>query len=328
MHLTSSPIDWYAIRASGVLAYLLLTAVVVFGVGLAGRVRLERWPRFSVEELHRFLGLVTGVFVGIHVLTTAIDSFIGFSLADLVVPFAGTYRPLWMGLGIVATELLLALAISNRLRGRLGHRVWRSLHYLNFVVWIAATLHGIGTGTDSTAPWMLALYAIGVAAVSAASAARVLGRRGRTAPVLLASGAVAAAAGVAVVVALGVSVPPATGGGTRVATAVPLTESFSGTIVNETGVTRQLTSVVAHARGKRQLLLRIDLLAADQSVTDTSLQLEYLPDGVRCTGTVSAIDSSGFQGTCSLADGGTRSVRATWSVESGTRVDGQLEVRA
>jgi methionine sulfoxide reductase heme-binding subunit len=169
MHLSSSPAIWYAIRASGVLAFVLLTCTVLIGVGLAGKVRLTRWPRFTVDSLHRYLGTLFWVFLGVHVLTTAVDSYVSLSITDIVVPFASSYRSLGLGLGIVATELLLALAIVNRLRDKLSYRFWRRAHYLNFAVWVGSTLHGVLTGTDNLA----LLYAASIAFVAAAVGLRV-----------------------------------------------------------------------------------------------------------------------------------------------------------
>src|SRR5438034_8370845 len=119
MHLTSSPIDWYAARAGGIAAYLLLSAVVALGATMARRSKPEGWPRFALEDVHRFGGLLVGTFVTIHVVAIAIDSYLPFTLAQVVVPFTDRYRPLWVGLGIVAAELLLALAVTNRYRQRL-----------------------------------------------------------------------------------------------------------------------------------------------------------------------------------------------------------------
>jgi predicted ferric reductase len=172
VHLSSSPAVWYAIRASGVLAFVLLTCTVLVGVGLAGKVRLSRWPRFTVDGLHRYLGTLFWVFLGVHVLTTAIDSYVKLSIADIVIPFASGYRSVGLGLGILATELLLALAIVNRLRDKLSYRFWRRAHYLNFAVWIGSTLHGVLTGTDSLVP----LYAAATAFVTAAVGLRLTSR--------------------------------------------------------------------------------------------------------------------------------------------------------
>ena len=158
MHLTASPAVWYAARAAGIVAYLLLSTSVVLGLALAGKERLDRWPRFALEDVHRFAGILAGIFVGVHVLAIAIDSYVPFSLAALVVPFAASYRPLFTALGVVAAELLVALAIGNRLRRRISHRLWRRLHYLNFAVWAGATLHGLGSGTDRGTPWLVAIY--------------------------------------------------------------------------------------------------------------------------------------------------------------------------
>jgi predicted ferric reductase len=170
--------EWEAARAGGIVAYVLLSSVVVIGLALSGRERLEHWPRFAIEDVHRFAGMLVGAFVSLHVLTIAIDSQAHFSLLQLVVPFASSYRPLWTGLGIVAAELLVALAVANHYRKRISHRVWRRLHYLNFAVWLAATWHGIGAGTDSGSAWLLWIYVGAIGAVALLTARRIL----RTAP--------------------------------------------------------------------------------------------------------------------------------------------------
>jgi sulfoxide reductase heme-binding subunit YedZ len=102
-----------------------------------------------------------------------------FALVQLVVPFAAGYRPFWTGLGIVAAELLLALALANRYRNRLSYRVWRRLHYLNFVVWVAATAHGLGSGTDRGSALLLALYVAATTAIGALTVRRVMRTTGR-----------------------------------------------------------------------------------------------------------------------------------------------------
>jgi methionine sulfoxide reductase heme-binding subunit len=177
VHLTSSAADWYAARAAGVVAYVLLTLVVVVGIALAGQVRPRRWPRFAIEEVHRFGGLLIGTFVALHVVTIAADSLAGFSVAQLVVPLAAHYRPFWTALGIVAAELLLALAVANRYRSRLPYRFWRRTHYLNFAVWALATLHAAVGGTDRSSPWLVLLVLSSTAAVCGATVFRI-GRAG------------------------------------------------------------------------------------------------------------------------------------------------------
>ncbi len=160
MTLASLTIDWYAARAAGLVAYLLLSSSVALGLLLAGKERLDRWPRFALEDVHRFAGVLAGTFIALHLLLLGIDSQAHLGLGELIVPFASHYRPLWTGLGIVSAQLLVALAVSNHYRKRLPHVVWRRLHYLNLVVWIAATAHGLGAGTDSGSGWFLVLYAV------------------------------------------------------------------------------------------------------------------------------------------------------------------------
>ncbi len=173
MSLTSSPADWYAARASGLIAYALVTAVVCLGLVISSRPSSRRWPRFALEDVHRFAGLLAGVFAGVHVLAIAIDAYTPFSLAQLLVPFTASYRPFWTGLGVVAFELLITVALSTRWRRRLGHRTWRRLHYLAFPVWAAATFHGLGAGTDSTSGAIFVLYLSAMAVVAALVAWRL-----------------------------------------------------------------------------------------------------------------------------------------------------------
>jgi hypothetical protein len=150
--------EWEAARAGGIVAYVLLSAVVVIGLALAGKERLEGWPRFAIEDVHRFAGMLVGSFVALHVLTIAIDSQAHFSFVQLVVPFA----------------LLVALAIANHYRKRISCRLWRRLHYLNFAVWLAATWHGIGAGTDSGSAWLLWIYVGAIGVVALLTARRIL----------------------------------------------------------------------------------------------------------------------------------------------------------
>lgn len=168
-----SGIDWYTARAAGVVAYALLTSGVLLGVLLAGRARLARWPAFAVTDVHRFVALLSGVFIALHVYALLLDRYAHVSLATLLVPGATSYRPFWIALGTVALELLAAVGISNLLRKRLGHARWRRIHYLTFVVWLAATAHGIGAGTDATAEWLRLLYVAAISGVAGAIAWRL-----------------------------------------------------------------------------------------------------------------------------------------------------------
>jgi methionine sulfoxide reductase heme-binding subunit len=175
--LGATTFTWYVVRAGGLVAFALLTLSTVLGLVLSGRARVPGWPRFAVEDVHRFVGLAAGVFVAIHGVGLLVDDYLPFSLSQLLVPGTAPYRPLETALGVVALELLVALALTNRFRDRLSYAFWRRAHFLNFAVWALALLHGVTAGTDSREPWALALYAMSAASVAGLTVWRVLRTR-------------------------------------------------------------------------------------------------------------------------------------------------------
>lgn len=307
MHLTSAPIDWYAARAAGLTAYLLLTGVVLLGLTMAGKKTFLRFPRFTVEDIHRFGGLLVGSFIALHVVTIAIDSWLPFSLQSLLVPFLSRYRPLWVGLGVAAMELLVALAITNHYRSRLRYSTWRRAHYLNFAVWGAATLHGLGSGTDRSAPWTICLYTISTSAVVAAVVWRLTRVRGRR----LRAGFVGLTAALAVLLVVGLGVGPLHFR-PKPWNAPRFTEQLTGHIAQLNGVSRGIVSMAGEGHGRQRVLVRADLLIAPQKLLRTAFQMEYLPSAVRCTGFVTSVHSVSFTARCRLPDGARRSVEAHW----------------
>jgi sulfoxide reductase heme-binding subunit YedZ len=166
---------WYVVRASGLLAFALLTASVVIGLLISGRARSERWPRFALEDVHGYAGLLAGMFIGLHGLALLADGYLPFSLSQLVVPGTAPYRPLAVAFGVVAAELLAAIAVTNRYRRRLSYPTWRRLHYLNFAVWAFALVHGLLAGADTGTVWAELLYTLSGGAVAGLAVWRVLG---------------------------------------------------------------------------------------------------------------------------------------------------------
>ena len=157
---------WYLARGTGVVALLLLTASVVLGV--LGSLRFAvapRWPRFAVDTLHRDVSLLVLVLLAAHIVTSVLDSFAPIRLIDAVIPFSSSYRPLWLGFGALSFDILIALVVTSLVRRRLGYRAWRAVHWLAYASWPVAILHGLGTGSDTKAWWMLALTAGCIAAV-------------------------------------------------------------------------------------------------------------------------------------------------------------------
>jgi len=148
---------WYLTRGTGAVALLLLTAGVVLGVMTSTRWRAKRVPRFVVSGLHRNITLLAVAFVVVHVVTTVVDKFAPIGYQDAVLPFLSPYRPIWLGLGAVAFDLLLALIATSLLRARVGLRTWRAVHWLAYASWPIALVHTLGTGSDARAGWLDAL---------------------------------------------------------------------------------------------------------------------------------------------------------------------------
>jgi sulfoxide reductase heme-binding subunit YedZ len=174
MILAAANYTWYAARAGGMLAFVLLTSSVVAGLMLSSRDRLKHWPRFALEDVHRFLGLLAGSFIVLHGGALLLDSYLPFTLGSLLIPGTAPYRPLSVALGIVGAELLVALAIANRYRKQLGHKFWKRTHYLNFAVWALALVHGLAAGTDTSTPWAVAIYVVSASLVVGLTVRRVL----------------------------------------------------------------------------------------------------------------------------------------------------------
>jgi methionine sulfoxide reductase heme-binding subunit len=163
---------WYLTRGSGIVSLILLTVSTVLGITTALRWASTRWPRFIVEGLHKNVSLLSIVFLGVHIVTAVADGYVPIRWIDAVVPFAGQYRPFWLGLGALAFDLLLAVAITSLIRVRLGHRIWRAVHWLAYACWPIAVIHGLGTGSDTGQGWMRIIDIVAIGAVGAAVFAR------------------------------------------------------------------------------------------------------------------------------------------------------------
>jgi sulfoxide reductase heme-binding subunit YedZ len=172
---TAGPIAyWYLTRSTGAVALLLLTVAIVLGVVDVKRWSTARWPRFVIDSLHRNVALLALVFLVLHILTSVLDSFASISIVDAFVPFVGSYRPFWLGLGAVAFDLIVAVILTSLLRARMGFGTWRAVHWLTYASWPIALVHGLGTGSDASSNWLLALSVVCMVAVLAAVLTRVI----------------------------------------------------------------------------------------------------------------------------------------------------------
>jgi DMSO/TMAO reductase YedYZ heme-binding membrane subunit len=164
---------WYLMRASGIVSLLLLTVVSALGVATVSRWRPGRVPRFVSLALHRNVSLLAVAFLAVHVLTAVVDPDAAVSAVAAVVPAPSARYGLWLGLGALAFDLVVALVITSLLRHRMAERAWRALHYAAYLAWPVALIHGAGMGTDAGSPWMLAVDATCIAVFAAAVVLRL-----------------------------------------------------------------------------------------------------------------------------------------------------------
>ena len=158
---------WYLTRSTGLVAQVLLTATVVLGVVASVGWTTERWPRFLSQDVHRNLSLLCVGFVAVHVVTTVSDGYVPIGFADAFIPFRTPYRPLYVGLGALCFDLLVAVLITSALRHRIGFSSWRFVHWLAYLCWPIALFHSLGSGTDTPLPLVLLLDVACAAAVFA-----------------------------------------------------------------------------------------------------------------------------------------------------------------
>jgi predicted ferric reductase len=144
---------WYLGRGTGLTALLAFTASLWLGVlTRSGREALGL-SRFTLADLHRVVALTGTGLVVVHVVTLLLDPYSQLRVVDLLVPFAARYRPLYLGLGTLAVDILLVVVASSLLRQRLGPRTFKAIHWGTYVLWPFAFVHSLGAGTDASARW-------------------------------------------------------------------------------------------------------------------------------------------------------------------------------
>ncbi len=148
---------WFVTRASGLVAWALLSLAVIWGLALStktfGRNPKPAW----LLDLHRHLGGLAVVFTGVHLLGLVADNFVAFGWRELFVPLASTWKPRAVAWGIVAFYILLAVEMTSLLQRHLPRMWWRRVHMLSFPLFIFATAHLVTAGSDAGAAltqWM------------------------------------------------------------------------------------------------------------------------------------------------------------------------------
>ncbi|HEY3165104.1 MAG TPA: ferric reductase-like transmembrane domain-containing protein [Candidatus Limnocylindrales bacterium] len=169
----STQILWFATRGAGIVSLILFSVVATLGLLAVARTQSARWPRFLTVELHRSLALLSVVFLAVHILTAVFDPFTNLGIGAALLPLASSYRPLPVAFGVVSVYLGTAVVVTSLLRDRIGHRVWRAVHWAAYAAWPLAVEHTLTAGSDAWAPWMLAVQAVCIVLVAAALVWRV-----------------------------------------------------------------------------------------------------------------------------------------------------------
>ncbi len=168
------PIVWVTTRASGILAFVLLTMSMVAGLVLKTRPFGRLVRGISAIELHRSLTIASLMALAVHGVTLVMDKTINITWTDLLIPGALPFKPVWTGMGVAAGELMLVLAVSYRFRRKLTMPIWRRLHYASYAAFTLALMHGIFAGSSSGTVWMRDIYIAAAAMVIGGTVFRII----------------------------------------------------------------------------------------------------------------------------------------------------------
>jgi predicted ferric reductase len=178
----SSTALWYLSRSTGVVLLALLSLTAILGIVIHARGRVPGLPSFAVTALHRNVSLLAVVLLALHVVTAVVDSFVSIGWLAVVVPFASNYEPVWMALGALSLDLVVAMVATSLVRDRIGRRAWRAVHLSAYAAFPLAAIHSIGAASDLQSGALLAFTVLCLAAVAVAAGWRLVDARRTTTP--------------------------------------------------------------------------------------------------------------------------------------------------
>lgn len=156
--LDSVQIWWYVTRASGLTGYFLIWLSMIWGFAIPSKIIQPVLDNTFTYDFHEHLSLIGLGFVILHVSVLLMDQYLPFNILQVLVPFIDTYRPLWVGLGIISFYILLLVTFTFYFRQKIGGKAFRSIHLLSLAGYLGTTLHGLFAGTDSALPVTKVLY--------------------------------------------------------------------------------------------------------------------------------------------------------------------------
>jgi sulfoxide reductase heme-binding subunit YedZ len=178
----SSAALWYLSRSTGVVLFALLSLTAILGIVIHSRGRVPGLPSFAVTALHRNVSLIALVLLVLHVVTAVVDSFVSIGWLALVIPFTSHYEPVWVGLGALSLDLVVAMIATSLVRDRIGRRTWRAVHLTAYAAFPLAAIHSIGAASDLQSGALLAFTVLCLAAVAVAAGWRLVDARRTTTP--------------------------------------------------------------------------------------------------------------------------------------------------
>ena len=165
---------WALGRGTGVVALVMFTITLVLGIVSRSGRPIGGLGRFGLNEVHRTAAMTGVGLIVVHVVSLFFDPYAQLKLVDFALPFLGSYRPFWLGLGTLAVDLLAVITVVSLLRNVVGPRVFKAVHWATYALWPVALLHALGTGTDAGSRWMDAVAVVCSVSVAAAVAWRLL----------------------------------------------------------------------------------------------------------------------------------------------------------
>jgi methionine sulfoxide reductase heme-binding subunit len=156
--LDSVQMMWYITRSAGITAYLVLWLSVAWGLAVSSRILDTLLHRSFTYEYHQFLSLLSIGFIALHIVVLYFDRYLPYTITQVLVPFLSPYRPVWVGLGVIAFYLTLLVTVTFYMRSRIGMKAFRSIHLLSLVAYLGVAVHGLMSGTDSSLPAMQIMY--------------------------------------------------------------------------------------------------------------------------------------------------------------------------
>jgi sulfoxide reductase heme-binding subunit YedZ len=331
---------WVVARASGIILLLLLWAAAALGLLLSGRPSTRTWPRGFLVEGHRELAAFGAAALAVHLLVILTDPFQRFQWFELVIPGLSHYRPLYVGAGVLAGELLLVVGLTSLGRRTFRERWWRWTHRLALPAFALAWVHAVGTGTDSLKPWMIGLTVLTGGSIVALGGWRMTrslrGLARDVSPVwAVLPGALAIAWAIAGPWRPGWNIVANNGAGSGARLAAGpgpywprhFADSAQGSLDIRGAGDAAAVSAALIGSGELPLRIEIDGSGAVSSdgyleVGQTSVDILDERGSIACSGDVTRIDQFGMDATCT-GRGATVRLTAAWGL-SGDSLSGTL----